>query len=83
MAAYLDPNDPAHMSAADRFAEVAAILARGVSRLRLRSALPSQSHSNLSCVSHRPDGLDVSPPSWTHGDTVVDGPSNPENRSDR
>ena len=36
-----DPTDPVHMAPEQRLAEVAAILARGVLRLRNRSALPA------------------------------------------
>ena len=36
-----DPTDPAHMTAEERVEELAAILAAGILRLRMRSALPT------------------------------------------
>ncbi len=39
MAVPTDPTDPANMSSDDRLAEVAAILAEGVRRLRRRAAI--------------------------------------------
>jgi hypothetical protein len=41
MAFVNDPTDPANMSPEERLAEVAAILAEGVLRLRRRAALPA------------------------------------------
>jgi len=40
MACHIDPTDPANLSPAERVAEIAAILAEGVERLRHRAAIP-------------------------------------------
>jgi len=65
-----DPTDPADMSPEDRLAEIAAILAEGVVRLRRRSGIPATSSppeiSGNPLESGR-IGLDLSSKSRLHG----------------
>lgn len=67
MAFSSDPTDPAHMTAEQRVAEVAAILAEGVARLHRRAAAPAavnppedcpdSGETRLEhCATTRPDG---------------------------
>jgi hypothetical protein len=70
MATYLDPTEPSQMTTQDRLAEVVAILAKGVLRLRRHHALDPNGHSNPRPSFHSPDRLDVSA-RMQHMDAVV------------
>ncbi len=59
-----DPTDPANMSSDDRLAEVAAILAEGVRRLRRRAAIPGipgETATPKESEEFSRNGLDVCP----------------------
>ncbi len=67
MAFVNDPTDPANMSAEERVAEVAAILAEGVLRLRRRAAVPGNVPANNIPLESGQIGLDAGAETRLHG----------------
>ncbi len=67
MAFVNDPTDPANMTPEERLAEVAAILAEGVLRLRRRAAVPATVAPARNLLESEQDGLDDSPETRLHG----------------
>jgi hypothetical protein len=57
----MNPLHPSHLSAAERLAEVAEILAAGLMRLRARKSTPLSPHSgesSLDCAGHQSSHAD-------------------------
>ncbi len=67
MAFVNDPTDPANMTPDERVAEVAAILAEGVLRLRRRAAVPGNVPANNIPLESRQIGLDAGAETRLHG----------------
>ncbi len=67
MAFVNDPTDPANLTPEQRLAEVAAILAEGVLRLRRRAAVPGDVLPVRIHSESDPSGLDDSPETRLHG----------------
>ena len=58
----MNPLHPSHMSAAERLAEIAEILAAGLMRLRARKSSPlsaDRGESSLDCAAHQSGHADV------------------------